>query len=283
MPDKFTYNGIPSPNGTIVPDDVFDVLMPVCSGAEFKVLAYIVRRTFGFKKESDSISLSQMGEGITKRDGKILDRGTGLSKSAVAVAIKGLVEKGIIDAHHNTSKKRGNEPTTYSLRFQERLPLSRNQTRGGLENGQGVVQKMDTQETVLQQTDLQIRNSSRDIKIDKNSSEDNRGHQSFQAIGNLLKERAKPKTVVITEIPEPLRAAVQIVSEEFGDRRHLHSNLTHVVNLAQRAGKNVDSFDQFLYQSMSITKEALQKGKVRNRMTYFFGVLEEAVGLKTLV
>jgi hypothetical protein len=87
MECEFFYKGLPNPNGTIVPDDIFDVLMPVCTGAEFKVLAYIVRRTFGLKKESDAISLHQMVEGITKRNGKVLDRGTGLSKSAVAVAI----------------------------------------------------------------------------------------------------------------------------------------------------------------------------------------------------
>jgi DNA-binding transcriptional ArsR family regulator len=150
MSDTFFYKGIPSLNGTIVPDDIFDVLMPICSGAEFKVLAYIVRRTFGFKKESDSISLSQMVRGITKRNGKVLDRGTGLGKSAIAVAIKGLVEKGIIEAKRSTSKKRGYEPTTYRLRFED--PLSRNQTRGGKKNGQGLVQKMDIQTTVLQTT-----------------------------------------------------------------------------------------------------------------------------------
>jgi len=152
MANIFFYNGIPSLNGTIVPDDVFDVLMPVCTGAEFKVLAYIVRRTFGFKKESDAISLHQMVDGITKRNGTVLDRGTGLSKSAVAVAIKGLVTKGIIEAHRSTSKKRGYEPTTYRLRFAAPQPLSRNRTRGGQKNGQGLVQKSDTQTTVIQET-----------------------------------------------------------------------------------------------------------------------------------
>ena len=152
MADIFFYKGIPSLNGTIVPDDVFDVLMPVCTGAEFKVLAYIVRRTFGFKKESDAISLHQMVDGITKRNGTVLDRGTGLSKSAVAVAIKGLVSKGIIEAHRSTSKKRGYEPTTYRLRFAATQPLSRNRTRGSQKNGQGLVQKSDIQTTGGQTT-----------------------------------------------------------------------------------------------------------------------------------
>jgi len=152
MPDTFFYKGIPSLNGTIVPDDIFDVLMPLCSGAEFKVLAYIVRRTFGFKKESDAISLKQMVEGITTRDGKVLDRGTGLSKPTVAAAVKGLVEKGIIEVERNRSKEKGDEPTTYRLRFEVQYPVLKNRTRGGKKNGQGGVKKSNTQTTVLQTT-----------------------------------------------------------------------------------------------------------------------------------
>jgi predicted transcriptional regulator len=152
MPDTFFYKGIPSLNGTIVPDDIFDVLMPLCSGAEFKVLAYIVRRTFGFKKESDAISLKQMVEGITTRDGKVLDRGTGLSKPTVAAAVKGLVEKGIIEVERNRSKEKGDEPTTYRLRFEVQYPVLKNRTRGGKKNGQGGVKKSNTQETVIQET-----------------------------------------------------------------------------------------------------------------------------------
>nr|MDP9472985.1 replication protein [Chloroflexota bacterium] len=56
------------------------VLMPQLSDAELRVLLYIVRRTFGFKREADAISLSQMVSGITTREGQVLDRGTGLSK-----------------------------------------------------------------------------------------------------------------------------------------------------------------------------------------------------------
>lgn len=283
MPDKFYYSGIPSPNGTIVPDDVFDVLMPVCTGAEYKVLSYIVRRTFGFKKEKDNISLSQLVDGIMKRKtGKKLDGGTGLSKAAVAVALKGLTEKGIIEVRHNQSKKKGYEPTTYRLRFADKAPLSRNQTRGSLKNGQGLVQKSDIQTTVLQETDIQIRNSNSKLEI--NNSKGNGKHHSPQAIGNILKDKFTPKTVeaiLSKDIPEPLKAAVQIVSEELGDRKNMRSNLTRVVNLSQRAEKNINSFDQFLYEAMSITKQQGKQGSVRKRMPYFFGVLEELIGLKT--
>ena len=66
--DGFYYGGFTSPNGTIVPDDVFDVLLPRLSEAELRVLLYIIRRTFGFKREADAISLSQLVDGITTTD-----------------------------------------------------------------------------------------------------------------------------------------------------------------------------------------------------------------------
>ncbi len=61
------FEGFRSPNFTTVPDELFDDLIPRLSGAEVKVLLYIVRRTFGFKKERDNISISQMLEGIVKK------------------------------------------------------------------------------------------------------------------------------------------------------------------------------------------------------------------------
>jgi hypothetical protein len=82
------FRGFHSPNYTPVPDELFDELLSILSGAELKVLLYIVRRTFGFKKLHERISLSQIRRGITTRDGRVLDRGTGLSLSAAQDAIK---------------------------------------------------------------------------------------------------------------------------------------------------------------------------------------------------
>jgi hypothetical protein len=48
-----TFPGFQFPTTTPVPDEVFDVLMPQLRGAELKVLLYICRRTFGFKKASE--------------------------------------------------------------------------------------------------------------------------------------------------------------------------------------------------------------------------------------
>jgi hypothetical protein len=48
------FEGFSRPNYTQVPDELFDVLMPDLTEAELRVLLYIIRRTFGFKKDSES-------------------------------------------------------------------------------------------------------------------------------------------------------------------------------------------------------------------------------------
>lgn len=145
------FIGFNSPRYTQVPDELFDELLSELSGAELKVLMYVVRRTFGFKRDSDHISLSQMVNGITKKDGVVLDRGTGLVKDSVARATKSLAEKGILVRKLVTSPERGCQASEYSLRVIH-TPLSENHDKGPVPIiGQGAVRKSDTQDTVKQE------------------------------------------------------------------------------------------------------------------------------------
>jgi len=149
---------VPHPTTTPVPDEVFDILMHQLSGAELKVLLYICRRTFGFKKSADNIALSQMVSGITTKDGRVLDSGTGLGKATVPRALTALEKKGVIVRNRNRSVEKGYEPTTYSLNM---LPVYHFETRGGnkmrqggvSEMRQGEVLKRDIQQTVRQETE----------------------------------------------------------------------------------------------------------------------------------
>lgn len=61
------------------------------SGSEQKCLDFILRRTWGWEKSSDEISLTQFEKGIGKND-----KGTGLSQRQIVTAIKGLESKGYI-------------------------------------------------------------------------------------------------------------------------------------------------------------------------------------------
>jgi phage replication O-like protein O len=122
MATSTQFHGFQFPTTTPVLDEVFDVLLPKLSGAELKVLLYICRRTFGFKKQWDTISLNQIATGITTRDGRVLDRGTGLSKRHVQRALKQLEEKQIIRVNRLRDATGLNYINTYSLHFQHPLP-----------------------------------------------------------------------------------------------------------------------------------------------------------------
>jgi phage replication O-like protein O len=113
--DQATFPGFPFPNTTQIPNDVIDSLMPSLSGGELKVLLYICRRTFGFRKDSDRISLSQIAHGITTKTGKVLDHGTGLCKRRVITALKTLEKKNIISITRTVDETGLNAVNTYSL------------------------------------------------------------------------------------------------------------------------------------------------------------------------
>lgn len=104
------------------------------SGSEQKVLDYILRRTYGFQKIKDAISISQLKNGITKRTGEKIDNGTGLKQdSTILKALKSLEKKGFI-----ISEKRKNKTTTYKLKIKllykiQKSPI-RNKEVGSVKN-----------------------------------------------------------------------------------------------------------------------------------------------------
>ncbi len=104
------------PNSTQIPDVILDHWMADLSGAEFKVLLYIARRTYGFGKDRDAISLTQIAQGLTRRDGSVLDRGTGISRVTVARAVRALEERGVVVRQTNLSESgREFEENTYRI------------------------------------------------------------------------------------------------------------------------------------------------------------------------
>jgi len=104
------------------------------SPSEQKVLDYILRHTWGYKKTADAIALSQFIGGITKRDGTILDAGTGIkNEKTIRKALKGLEEKGFIQC-----KPVIGEQTIYKLTInpsQKMVPVSNTGTSPLPESG----------------------------------------------------------------------------------------------------------------------------------------------------
>jgi phage replication O-like protein O len=112
---QVTFPGFQFPNTTQIPNEVFDSLMPHLSGGELKVLLYICRRTFGFRKDSDSISLTQIAHGITTKAGRVLDQGTGLSKRQVQRALRVLENRQVILVERKVDETGLHEVNTYRL------------------------------------------------------------------------------------------------------------------------------------------------------------------------
>jgi len=150
----FNFDGFKSPQYTMVPDEIFDRLLPYLSPSELKVLLYLVRRTFGFKKDSDTISLSQICNGIKTRTGKVIDNGTGLSRPAVIKGLKVLENNNIIIAHRSKNYKGEKQTNTYSLNIIHKVVKNFNYR--SKTNLTRVGKKVNLQETVLQETDNNV-------------------------------------------------------------------------------------------------------------------------------
>ena len=145
------FAGFDAPRYTPIPDQLLDELLADLSGAEVKVLLYIMRRTFGWKKASDDIGLAQLTGGITTRDGRVVDRGTGLAKSTVVTALKSLEEWGVIERQQHRDAAKGDRPTTYRVRLSA-PPVFDNRTPPLPAIEHPRVRPSDTQETYPQET-----------------------------------------------------------------------------------------------------------------------------------
>jgi hypothetical protein len=163
MPD-YQFKGFSSPRYTPTPDELFDELLApgVLTEAELRVLLYIVRRTFGWKKEADAISLRQLSEGIVRRDGTRLDYGAGVGRAAASRASKSLEAKGIIRAARSAPiEGQDTEITVYSLVMAEgEYPKD---TRGVSQRSQDGIAKIPPgvsqsypQETTVQESTQEV-------------------------------------------------------------------------------------------------------------------------------
>ena len=120
------FDGWECPHFLMLPEVFSDKYMAYLSGAEVKILIYLFRRTLGFGRREDDISISQMANGLKAENGTIFDHGTGLSKDTVVQAIKSLIKKNMIEKVKNKNKKYGNLPSTYKVKMQKNqteLPL----------------------------------------------------------------------------------------------------------------------------------------------------------------
>lgn len=247
MPDEqpsqpFRFRGFAAPNYTQVPDELFDELLTVLSGAELKVTLYIIRRTFGFKKHSDNIALSQMLRGITTRDGRQLDRGVGLSKSTLLQALRDLTAKGVIIPTRRESAERGNEATNYKLNVLTGRPSApppddpESPPKDGSEGGTPLVGKSD-QGGSRNQTKPWIDNQTKPL-VGKSAPQETVIQETVRVVNSLptndLKsplERDRPKQRISDRA---LRAKYGFTDQQVGEVHYLVERQSTLLGAVQR-------------------------------------------------
>jgi hypothetical protein len=312
--DDWIFPGFANPNTTAVPDDFFDFVAPRLKEGALRVCLYMIRRTYGFKKESDDISITQMMGGITTKDGRVLDLGTGLSRQAVITAVKSLEAHRVIIRTANQSTEKGNEATTYRLNRLEVAvldPQSTKLTRGGGQPSRlAPVNEVDPQQTVKQQTEIShsnIRKSNISIDdfvdnstsqqisvegprpISRNGFDTDHGVEGVgsimartgpqrEAVQPVRRQRGRPRKFQDQDSQIVLNYVADF-AREFSDKATLNQSTTRMVNLYQRWGKgDIDAFVGVLYQARSVTKA--QNNIRTSKFAYFCSVVEDLLGLK---
>lgn len=102
---KFSGFSYPQSNFTRIPNEFFDLLPVFGSKAEFAIVLYVIRHTWGFQEfdEGKRITVDEFMYGRKKRDGSRLDNGTGLSAPSVRRGIAAAVEHGFLEVEVDDS------------------------------------------------------------------------------------------------------------------------------------------------------------------------------------
>jgi hypothetical protein len=264
---SFWFEGFFEPSFTMIPDTLFDELAPNLTESELRVALYIMRRTFGFKKQSDAISINQLISGISTRDGRVLDRGTGMSRQGVMRGIKGLTAKGVIVVRKEVGEDGVNQVNLYALRFREQGVVYE-RDYGGLPSRPRVVNEVDPQHTVKQQTEKQ-----HTVKEFETSKDQRRNIditlEAMAVIGRYIEDLAR----------------------ELRDEAPLSSSTTRACRIYAASNLELDAFTGAMLEARRRTQEhsagikkpaANGRPGEKSKMSYWFRVLEDVVGVSGL-
>ena len=275
----WVYVGFGVPTFTQIPDDFIDEVAPRLKEGELRIMLYIMRRTYGFGKLSDHISINQLCSGITTRDGRRLDWGTGMSRSAVRRGVDGCIAKGLLTVTREQSENGEYETNLYVLRFRPGVvleenppepgvvlekdhPLTRREPPGSSLAEPGVVLEKNLQERVKQQTE------SRDRLFDISNDD---------------------QLVIKTNDRIWISRYMEDFARELRDQAKLPASTTRACRLFVRSGMTQDQFIESMLEARRRTQEnsgnikklalAGQVGE-KSKLAYWFAVLEDVVGLR---
>ncbi len=154
------FSGYRIPGYTQIPDQLLDDQLHLLTHAELKVLLYIMRHTFGYKRDGDHLSARQIAEGLVRRDGTRVDHGTGCEIATVRRTVKRLEELGLITVRRDRTADGDAETNFYTVRLAEgggvatTPPGCSHDTRGVVSPRHPTRNRTSCQETTESEPDL---------------------------------------------------------------------------------------------------------------------------------
>jgi len=291
--EGWTFGGVATLNGTQIPDAYFDEVMAPLGPSAFMVLMYVARRTFGFKRHSDQISLDQICDGIVTREGRRLDHGTGLAKSTVVLALDRLVAFGLIRKEKNTDARGGQLANTYRIVFKDACvtdlsPLSGTRPAAVREVATPSVREADSPRPKTAQAP--VRHSDRQQTVETTNSRrhtdrSKRGARVERLTSSLDSTDSLTVTTenTVTQIPaghvvSPVGERVARLSAELGDDAP-HASQTRALNIQRAAGLGDAAVLPLLDEAAAITRSQASaitkrgRGGTVIRMPYLLATL----------
>ncbi len=285
---KQSFEGFNKPEANFfrLPNEWTDITAQVTSLAEMKLVEYVLKHTWGYSEFDmvKKITTDEFMSGRKRKSGERIDNGTGLSKPSVIAGLKSAVKHGLLEEETDNSDK-ARIKKYYKLKMRNPIEEGEPENDGSQADVKNLyigVKKFDSDgKTSLHRSEkdtlrkIYIRNSK--SKLQRNGSNEKQGYQSFQAVGDLLKQKPEPQDREAQHLPESIEASIDAISTEFQDAGNRRSNRTHVFHLYQVSGKTEERFTSYLYEARSITK---QQGSIKKKMPYFFRVLEDITGVQ---
>ena len=131
------------PNFLQVPNAVIDELLPDLTGAELKCYLVVIRKTKGWNKESDNISISQFM------------KATGLSNSAVIKACESLVQYGLLVKENGARNTGVYAVNSYSkITHEESSQVTCEKSSHTINNIKNTIQNTNKKNTKKSESDL---------------------------------------------------------------------------------------------------------------------------------
>jgi len=270
----------PAWSTTATPDWLFDEVAPDLAKAPLKVLLYIVRRTSGFRKSADAISLNQFQHGIVTRDGRQLDKGCGVTnRTALLGALDDLEARGIIAHQDAIHADGGNATTIYYLLGPGQgggavsaPPPVRQDARGGVQ----LAHPPGVQLAHPQQTDVPT-NRQIERLVPPTPVARIAGPQTDDEAARVAGDPTTPPQAQrrIDADYQALAGPIAALVERLGDGAQPWASVSRAYGLMTRAGLDVPTFLALLAEAELLMRPSLPH--IEKPIAYLFRVVESLI------